>query len=86
MWRVGFKFWRIGMQWKFLYHWGAKFYHWFMDIGARDGWKRKLPGLGAAWTDHRDFPALASRPFRDRWADLQDELEAIDAERRENET
>jgi L-lactate dehydrogenase complex protein LldF len=76
MWRIGFKFWRMGMSSKFLYHWGAKFARWFMAIGSHDGWQSKLPADGAGWTDHRDFPLPAKRPFHARWAELQKQLDA----------
>lgn len=32
-----------------------------------DGWVDRLPGPGRGWTDHRDLPRPARRPFRDRW-------------------
>ncbi len=71
---IAFKLWRIGMRSPFLYRWGARLHHWFMDAAAQDGWNsKKLPGPLAGWTDHRDFPAMADRPFRDRWAELNDE-------------
>lgn len=73
--RMGFRFWRIGMQSKFLYRWGSKMGHLFMDVAAQDGWHRKLPGMASAWTDHRDFPAMADRPFHKRWDDLKTQLD-----------
>jgi L-lactate dehydrogenase complex protein LldF len=35
---------------------------------ARDGWIQKLPGSLAGWTQSRDFPAMASESFHQRWA------------------
>jgi L-lactate dehydrogenase complex protein LldF len=37
---------------------------------AQQGWFRKLPGPGGNWTEVRDFPAPAPRPFRDMWDEL----------------
>jgi L-lactate dehydrogenase complex protein LldF len=31
------------------------------------GWLRRLPPPLNAWTDRRDFPPFAARPFRERW-------------------
>lgn len=34
---------------------------------GRGDWVRRLPPPMNAWTDRRDFPAFAARPFRERW-------------------
>ncbi len=75
LWTIGFKFWRIGMSSSWLYRLGSKLNGWFMRRLAAGGWLRKLPGPGAGWTDHRDFPALDARPFHDRWNALREELD-----------
>lgn len=72
---IGFKMWKLGMQSRFLYHWGASMFRWFVSVAARDGWLHRLPGPGAGWTAHRDFPAIAARPFHARWDELMAELE-----------
>jgi L-lactate dehydrogenase complex protein LldF len=39
---------------------------------GRDGWVTKLPGPLSAWTDQRDFPALARKSFSQRWREGQE--------------
>ncbi|HLB47939.1 MAG TPA: LutB/LldF family L-lactate oxidation iron-sulfur protein [Anaerolineales bacterium] len=36
---------------------------------ASQGWLTRLPPPLSGWTDHRDFPALAARPFSDQLRD-----------------
>ncbi len=42
-----------------------------MRLIARNGWIRRLPGHLSAWTTTRDFPAMASQSFQDRWKQRQ---------------
>ena len=49
---------------------------WLGKIGlrfftGRDGWIRKLPGLGARWTMSRDLPAMPDQTFRQWWAERE---------------
>jgi L-lactate dehydrogenase complex protein LldF len=50
-----------------LYHWGARAGSWVTQAATRTGWLNQLPGPLSAWTDSRDFPALAKKSFSQRW-------------------
>jgi hypothetical protein len=39
---------------------------------ARDGWHSNLPPPFNVWTDQRDFPTMARRPFHKMWKDLEE--------------
>jgi L-lactate dehydrogenase complex protein LldF len=73
-WRLGFKGWRIGMGNGWLFRVGAMFGRLFMKLGARNGWKRKLPSIGGIWTRYRDIPSMP-KPFHKRWEGLRKELD-----------
>ena len=36
---------------------------------GKDGWIRRLPGLGARWTLSRDLPGMPDKTFRQWWAE-----------------
>jgi L-lactate dehydrogenase complex protein LldF len=40
-----------------------------LALRSRDGWIRRLPGLGAGWTRSRDLKAPRGKSFQDQWAD-----------------
>ncbi len=53
-------------------------YRFSLKIGAlgtriigRKGWVKKLPPPLNAWTDHREFPALAKKSFHQQWAERE---------------
>lgn len=50
-----------------LFHFGGKASSFATNLLAKNGWIGKLPGPLSGWTDQRDFPAFAKRPFRERW-------------------
>ena len=53
------------------YQTAGRLARWGQRLFAHRGWIRGLPLFPlSAWTEGRDFPALAERPFREKWASL----------------
>jgi L-lactate dehydrogenase complex protein LldF len=50
-----------------LYRLVVRWSHVLLRPWARRGWLRRLPGPAAGWTQVRDFPLPAARPFHVRW-------------------
>jgi L-lactate dehydrogenase complex protein LldF len=71
--RLAFKAWMIGMRSPLLYRFGARMAKAFMDPDAPDGFHKKLPKPVSGWTDHRDLPAMADRPFHRIWDEIKNE-------------
>jgi len=70
--RLAYWLWKEVLRRPWLYRLSLRLSRWFLRPLARDGGLKKLPGPGAGWTAARDFPAPATRTFRERWRELED--------------
>ncbi len=68
---LGYKLWTQVLKRPWLYRLALTAARTMMRRQARDGWLSSLPGPGAGWTQQRDFPAPATKSFRDRWKEMQ---------------
>jgi L-lactate dehydrogenase complex protein LldF len=68
--RLAYRLAREVLSRPWLYRLVLRFARFFLRIGSKDGWRRRMPGAGAGWTQARDFPAPAVRSFRERWSDM----------------
>jgi L-lactate dehydrogenase complex protein LldF len=65
--KFGIKLYRLAVLQPALFHLGGRLGSWATRLIGKDGWIKKLPGPLSAWTDSRDFPALAPKSFSQRW-------------------
>ncbi len=68
--RLAYRAWKEVLRRPWLYRLALRASRWLTWPLAKDGWLRRLPGPGAAWTQARDFPAPARRSFREQWDTL----------------
>jgi L-lactate dehydrogenase complex protein LldF len=69
--RTAMRLWAWAMQRPWAFALGAKMSRAGLRFFSEQGWIRKFPYFPlAAWTDGRDFPMLAAKPFRKRWKEL----------------
>jgi L-lactate dehydrogenase complex protein LldF len=62
-----FTLWAWIMRHPRLYEWAIALAAFAQKPFVKQGWLSKLPGPFAGWTQSRDFKAVASQSFRQRW-------------------
>jgi len=65
--RLGFAVWSRVMKSPFLYDLASRLARLGLRLEAKDGWVERIPPAGNPWTDYRDLPIPADRPFRRIW-------------------
>lgn len=69
--RWAYRLWREILRRPWLYRLAVMVARLILRPTAPEGWLSRLPGPGSGWTAVRDFPAPASRSFRERWKGLK---------------
>jgi L-lactate dehydrogenase complex protein LldF len=69
--RTSMRLWAWAMKRPWAYNLGARLARLAQRFGAREGWIRSVALYPLSrWTEGRDLPALAPKPFRERWKEL----------------
>jgi L-lactate dehydrogenase complex protein LldF len=68
--RISYWLWKEIMRRPWLYRMALRAAGLLARAAAKDGWLRRMRGPAAGWTTVRDFPAPASRSFRERWHEI----------------
>jgi L-lactate dehydrogenase complex protein LldF len=69
--RWAYQIWSMVLCRPWMYRWGLWAARLLLRRKAKDGWLSHLSGPGANWTQIRDFPAPATKSFRDHWKELE---------------
>jgi hypothetical protein len=65
------RLWAWAMKRPWAYNLGARLARLAQRFGTREGWIRSAALYPLSrWTEGRDLPALAPKPFRERWKEL----------------
>ncbi|MEE9199137.1 MAG: LutB/LldF family L-lactate oxidation iron-sulfur protein [Dehalococcoidia bacterium] len=65
--RAVMKLWAMSMRSPWAYHLASRAAALLQRPYVKKGRIKRLPSFLSRWTDHRDFPPLASKPFRTLW-------------------
>ena len=69
--RTSMRLWAWAMKRRWAYVLGSHLARVGQRFLARAGWIQKFPAFPLSrWTEGRDLPALASKPFRERWKEI----------------
>ena len=69
--RTSMRLWAWAMKRPWAYNLGARLARLAQRFGAREGWIRSVALYPLSrWTEGRDLPALAPKPFRERWKEI----------------
>jgi L-lactate dehydrogenase complex protein LldF len=60
--------WAVSRPW--LWHWGIRMVRPFLNKQAQEGMLRTVKGPLTGWFRNRDLPAMAAKPFHDRWQEI----------------
>ena len=69
--RAAIKLWRLVMSHPVLYRFVFRTASRLQGPLMEDGMIKRLPAPFDGWTENRDFPRLAKKPFRDRWEEMK---------------
>ncbi|MBN1345875.1 MAG: iron-sulfur cluster-binding protein [Phycisphaerae bacterium] len=67
--QVGFVAWAKVMSSPTLYRLASRMARLGLTIEAQDGWISRIPPAGSPWTEERDLPLPAERPFHRVWSE-----------------